>query len=478
MARQPRISDSMMDPSERRMRAPDTKSDPNFTWITAPDPTDGLVATVRRIIQADRWRLWDNARYLSLYHNRDFLAPFANGGTAAAGGLNGAIQQSQAMPRQTANLIKVYGDTLAGKLVQSNSTVVSNSIGGDWTTFQLARKLDRIIEAEFSRGYLYREASKVALDAINTGTGYLYVGERDSKVRYERWYPNEMFVDPLEAVYGEASMLFRMRYMKRDNVMALFGDSAAKRDVIAHAATVTNIGFNWTPFSPGMIEVFEAWALPLGNRKGRHIICCQSGVLLDEPWEHRSFPVAIFRASDMALGWYGQGFVEQAGSTQIMLNLILNVIAESMKLGAAPFWIVQGNSDISIKHLTNRVGHVVKTNGPPPQWMTNPPIHKDVNEYVGFLQSMIRTQYGINEIESQGAMPLNRLDSNPALVQAQDMWMARHTVMLKNWSEHFFLDVAERTIDLAQTIARREGSYPVIASKAGRSWGMDWKDFV
>lgn len=444
----------------------------NFSWIDSAEPHKEVTATVRRLIRDQNGRLVQNTRFASLYTNEDLLR-----GSGAAGTTGNNANRST-MPRQTLNLIKVHTDTLAGKLVQSNSRVQGMTIQGDWETFRLARKIDRLLDATFIQGRLFREMSKVVVDAINVGNGYLHVGEQDGKIHYERWYYNEIFVDQLDAMYGCPSMLFRIRYMHPENALGFWGNTEERRQAIIKAPRAVPPSFSWTPYQEGMIEVFECWALEQPNRKGRHVLCTAAGSLIDEPYTRDKFPVVNFRASDYPLGWYGQGFTAHSGGTQIWINRILDIMAKSAHLGTAPYWVVSGGADISLKQINNVEGHVVTSNGPPPQWVTNPPFHEASVQYVELLKSQMSIIYGINEIESSGAMPLNRLDSNPALIQAQDMWMARHTILLKNYSEEVFMDVAERTIEVAQQIAKKQGSYPVVSTDAGRAWAMNWKDFV
>ena len=447
-------------------------SDPNFNWIVAErgQAHISLPATIRRIVDDQRMRLYENTKFMSMYANMDLLNAYFEGGS----------RKSKPMPRQTSNKVKVYGDTLAGKLVQSNSKVTAITNGGSWKAFRQARKIDAAMEAEFRRGSLYKEASKVAIDAINTGTGYLHVyRDYDSdKICFERWFPNEVFVDSLDGMYGQASMMFRMRYIKRENALALWGKNDELRDIIERSPAPSAPSFAWTMYQHGMIEMFEAWALPLGERKGRHVLCFQSGCVVDEEWKHEHFPVAVFRASEAPLGWYGQGLLEQAASAQIMMNFILEIMGQSARLGVAPFWVVAGGADVSLKQINNMPGHIVTSTGPAPQWVTNKPFHEAAPSYVAFLDAQIKSMYGINEIESGGDPGFNRVDSNPALIQLQDLWMARHTIMLKNWSEEFFLDVGKRTMMLAKDIAREKGTYPVISKKGRRSMVLDFKDFL
>lgn len=446
-----------------------TKPSPNFNWIDSEEPHKGLTTVIRKLVVDQNMRLNENTRFASLYANQDFLQPLRKNPNGAR----------PAMPRQTLNLIKVYGDTLAGKLVQSNSRVNASSIDGDWETFRLARKLHRLLDATFLQGRLFRECSKMVVDGVNVGNGYLYIGEEDGQICYERWYYNEIFVDQLDAMYGNPTMLFRLRYMYPENALALWGKDPVAAEAIRKAPKAQPPNFNWTPYESGMIEIFEAWALELPNRKGRHVLCTAAGVInKNTSYKRTKFPVVNFRVNDLPLGWYGQGFTAHSGGTQVWLNRILDIMARSAHLGMAPFWVVAGNAEISLKQLNNVEGHIVTSNGPEPKWVTNPPFHAAAPQYVELLMSQMGIIYGISDIESSGQMAGNRVDSNPALIQMQDMWMARHTILLKNWSEETFMDIAERTIEVCQDIAERKGSYPVVATQRGRAWAMDWKDFA
>lgn len=460
------LSDMMMDPGSPRQRD-NPALNTNFNWIDSKEPAKALSTVVRRLVVDQNSRLIQNTRFASLYANEDFLKPYRQTGESAR----------PSMPRQTLNLIKVYTDTLAGKLVQSNSKVEGMSIQGDWETYKLTRKLGRLLDTTFLQGRLFRECSKVCIDALQCGLGHLYIGERDGKICYERWYYNEIFVDQLDAMYGNPTMLFRNRYMYPEDALAYWGDTPEHREAIIKAPRAIPPVFSWTPYEQGMIEIFEGWALKLPHRKGRHVLCTAYGTLVDEPYKKDCFPVVSFRASEMSLGWYGQGLIAHAAGAQIWLNRVLDIMARSAHLGLAPYWVVEGGASISVKQLNNVEGHIVTSNGPPPQWMTNKPFHETAPAYVELLRNELSTIYGISDIEAAGQQAGSRQDSNPALVQMQDMWMARHTIMLKNWSDEFFMDVAERTIEIAQDIAKRNGSYPVVATDRGRAWAMDWKDF-
>ncbi len=218
----------------------------------------------------------------------------------------------------------------------------------------------------------------------------------------------------------------------------------------------------------------------LGHEAPQHrdVALARVGAIVDEPYPHDKFPIVNFRVDPLPLGWYGQGFIAHSGETQVWLNRILDIMARAAHLGMAPYWVVAGNADISIKQLNNAEGHIVTSNGPAPKWETNKPFHESATPYVELMMRQLGIVYGVSDMQAAGAMPLNRLDSNPALIQAQDIWAARHTLLLKDWSENVFMDIAERTMQVAKGIAKRKGSYPIVTTARGRAWAMDWKDFV
>jgi hypothetical protein len=422
-------------------------------------------------------RIWESTFFMSLFANSDFMSPYWGGSGAASslGGDAGISGDNDSMPRMANNLIKVCTEALAGKLIQSNSRVVFQTRQGDFGEWMKARKLEMAVEGEFARMKLYREIKQVAEDAIVVGDGYLKLyKDFDGKgICCERLFPNEIFIDELQAAYGMPMQMYQLRYARKDDIYAWYPD---KKEIIQKAGTTLPPRFAWTLYQPGMVEIYESWSLPTGVRPGRHVISLSSGCLLDEEWTHPYFPIIRFKASDRPFGWYGSGFVEQVASTQIDLNKTLNVMQRAAHLGIAPYWVIQEGSSISIDHLENRSGHVVQTNSAAPQWVTNPPFHGEAVQYVEMLQQMIMTYFGLNEMETTGQLPIDRLDSKQALIEFQNMGSVRHTLLLERWQE-FIVDVGERVCMIASDIAKEFGSYPLMVKKAyAKSVQLDWKD--
>jgi hypothetical protein len=450
------------------------------SWIyNQKDPEKDLLSIMRTLILAQGRRLWENTFLMSLYANVDFMATYwgTRGGVFGGAGMGSGPSSSimSTMPKMSDNRIRMCTDALVGKLIQSNSRIVMQTRMGDFSEWRKARKIELALEGEFARMRLMREVQLVATDALVTGDGFLklYPDYDGKTICAERVFPNEIVIDEIEGAYGTPQKMYQLVYRRKDDVYNLYPD---KWEIIRKAATTMPPKFAWTLYQPGMVEIFEAWALPYGNRPGRHIIACSAGVLFDEPWDKPFFPIIRFKGGDRQFGWYGAGWAEQVANTQINLNKLLNVCEAAASLGVAPFWVVQDGAGINIDHLTNMPGHVVTTASTDPKWVTNPPFHPSTNEVIKMWQDMIMTYYGMNEMEVTGEVPVNRLDSAEALKQFQAMGSVRHTQLLERWQE-FFVDVGERVCMLASDIAKNNGGYPVLVKKAyAKAFQLDWKD--
>lgn len=450
------------------------KAQAGNSWITDPEPHKVAVQTAEAIIRAQGGRLKDNTRWMSLYANQDFMSPYSQ----VAGRGTGH------MPRMSDNQLRIHTDTLVGKLVQGNSRVTMLTSGGNWQEWNKARKIENAVEGEFARMKLYSKAQIVGTHGIVTGTGCLKVNiAPDGKsIECAPVFTNNLFVDNMEVAYGAPTKYVELRYVMQDTLIAQFPDKA---DAIMRAKCKNPPSFAWTPYSPGMIPVYEWWAVPIGHegtdgyRVGRHIICID-GATLNDPdeweWTDPYPPLIFFKPGDGPMGFYGQGFVEQTAPTQIALNKTINVMERAAHLGLAPHWYLPEGSGIQGRHLDNVPGSIIEYSGAEPKWVVTPPFHAAAPAYVQMLRSMISDYFGANGLETGGALPVDRLDSRKALREYQDMTATRITTVIERWQD-FYIEVAERVIMLARKIAEAQGGYPVLVKKTYKeAIQLDWRD--
>lgn len=444
------------------------------SWITDPEPHKVAVETAEAIIRGQGGRLKDNTRWMSLYANQDFMSPYSQ--------IPG--QGSAGMPRMSDNQLRIHTDTLVGKLVQGNSRITMLTAGGNWEQWNKARKIESALEGEFARMKLYGKAQVVGTHGVVTGTGCLKImqGADGKSIECSPVFANNIFVDNEEVAYGAPTKYLELRYVMLDTLMSQFPDKA---DQIMRAKCKNPPSFAWTPYSPGMIPVYEWWAMPTGTpgtdgyRMGRHIICI-AGCTLNDPsewdWEDPFPPLIFFKPGDGPMGFYGQGFVEQTAPTQITLNKTINVMERAAHLGIAPHWYTPEGSGIQGRHLDNVPGSLIEYSGAEPKWVVTPPFHAAAPQYVQMLRSMISDYFGANALETGGQLPVDRLDSKKALRQYQDMSATRITTVIERWQD-FYIEVAERVIMIARNIAKAQGGYPVLVKKTYKeAIQLDWRD--
>lgn len=440
-------------------------------WILDIDPSKNLVGHVRSLLTDQAGRMFENIKMMSLYANEDFMRGFSRG-------YMGSNQRGlEPMPRMCDNQVKKHTDTLVGKLIQANSRIKMLTTSGDMTTWKKARKRENALAGEWARMHFFREAQKCAVDGITCGTGALklYISDDGTKIEGHRTFPNEVLVDDMECLYGAPTKLYQMRYVSKDTLAAAYPDKA---DAVNHATPAQPPRFAWTRYSPGMLEVIEAWALPTGERPGRHVIATTGGCLVDEEWDEPWFPFVFFKPYDLPMGWYGQGLVCQVSAAQTQLNAMLNIMETGARLAIAPFWVVAEGSAINARHLSNIPGHIIETAGAEPKWITNAPFHQAAPVYCQMLRDEIADMFGNSQMDT-GGDPTGqvRLDSKRALKEYQDMGAARITTLIERWSNDFFLDAAERTMMLAGRIAKDKGKYPVMVQESvAKAVQLDWKD--
>ena len=438
------------------------------SWVLDEDPHKNLISLIRSLLTAQTGRMFDNIRMMSLYANTDFMSEFYR--------FKSRDPQTP-MPRMADNQVKKHTDTLVGKLIQANSRIKMLTSQGDFLTWKKARKRENALSAEWARMKFFREAQRIAVDGIVCGTGVLklYISDDGERVECQRVFPNEVFVDDYEAAVGPPKKMYQMRYVARDTLTANYPD---REDMIRGATPAQPPTFPWTQYAPGLLEVVEGWALPVGDRPGRHVIATTGGTLVDEEWDECYFPFVFFKPCDLPLGWYGQGLVCQVESAQTQLNAMLNIMETGARLAIAPFWVIAEGSNINLRHLDNVPGHIIETAGAEPKWITNAPFHQAAPVYCQMLRQEIADMFGNSQMDT-GGDPTGqvRLDSKRALKEYTNIGASRITTILERWSTDVFIDAADRTMMLAGRIARAKGKYPVIVQETlRRAVQLDWKD--
>jgi hypothetical protein len=374
--------------------------------------------------------------------------------------------------RVTYNVVQSVVDTIGSKMCKNKPKPLFLTSGGDWKVQRKAKKLDKFVEGIFYENKAHQLGATVFRDATVLGDGIIHVFEHYGRVKYERVLSSELFVDSVEAFYGEPRQMHRMKNVDRQVLIDLFPDK--KREIAlvdtakADRGGASNIA--------DQVTVIESWHLPSGPDAGDglHTICIETEALLVEEWKRDHFPFAFLHWSRRMHGFWGQGLAEQLQPIQLEINKLLWVIQRSMHLAGSFKVLLENGSKIVKEHLNNDIGAIVTYNGTPPSYVTPPIVPLEYYQHLQNLKVMAFEQAGISMLSAASQKPAG-LNSGKALREYNDIESDRFRLIGQDY-ENLFLDLAKLSVEAAKEIFERDGKYPV--QVPGRKFieTIDWKD--
>ena len=423
-----------------------------FWWTADTDQAHGQVVGVFDSLSENQsQRTEANLRHARLYGGSDLLGFGAGQYTRS---------RSSALAPLGLNVIQSMADAVTSKIAKNKPKPTFLTTGGDYSLQRKAKLLDKFCQGVFHATGLYGLASRVFLDAVVFGTGFLKIYELDGEIACERVFPDEIAVDDAEAIYGEPRQMFQRKFISREQLIALYPD---------HRAAIEECEAEDTDWARAqglvsMVSVVEAWHLPSQGAKkadGRHVIAIGTATLLDEAWERDSFPFAVLRWSERLLGYFGQGLAEQLLGLQLEINKLLKTIQLAQHLCSVPRYLVAAGSKVAKAHLSNEVGGIITYQGTAPQIQVSPAMAPEVYQHLDRLYQRAYEIAGISQLSAQSKKP-SGLDSGKALREFNDIESERFVIVGQAY-EQFFLDAAEQMIELARTVHERDGSFETVA---------------
>lgn len=439
-------------------------------WWDAEEPKDRaalVIASASHVKEMSHERSMANLRHARLYGNFDQLGFGPRDYTRTA---------SHPTNRIALNVIASCIDTLVSKIAKNSPRPSFQTTRGNFKQRQKAKRLDQFVRGLFYEAEVYKHTAVQFFDGCWAGTGVLKVFLNHAKrIRVERTFPDELYVDDVDGMYGAPRQLYQRKLIPRDVLLADpdFSDSQEKVAAITEAATPSEAeatrGFG------DVVEVWESWHLPAykGAGDGHHVIAIDGCELYHEEWKHEFFPFVFFRYKPRVLGFWGQGLAEELTGIQLEINRLLRSVSEQLRRKGRGRVFLHGDSKVVPAHLTNGIGDVVKYFG------TNPPVVDNSNavaqeEFVQ-LDRLVRYAYqlaGISEM-SAGSKKPSGLDSAVAIREFSDVESERFALTGKRY-EAIFLDLAKVMLAL---VGETGGSgYKVKVAGKRVVDEIDWKD--
>lgn len=420
-----------------------------------------LFSIVRFLDQNQSYIKESNLRHMRLYGNVNALGLSAH---------TYAQSQSSAFDRVTLNVIQSMCDTVTNKIAKNKPKPTFLTDDGNWTMKEKAKLLDKFVLGQFYATDFYAKAQRGFLDGAVFGTGPLKIYRERNKICVERTFINELKVDQAEAIYGNPRNLYQLKPISKEAMVSLYSQHKAKILACRVAEDSNPVHANLS----NMIDVLEAWHLPSekGAKDGRHVICIENQVLLDEPWKRTRFPFVFLRWKNRLLGFFGQGLAEELTGIQVEINKILRTIQTSFHLLGAPAVLVEQGSDIVKAHLNNEVGRIIKYKGVMPQLWAQNPVAAQLFEHLDRLYQRAYEIAGVSMLSSQSKKPAG-LDSGKALREFNDIESERFLLVGQMW-EQAHTEAASHMIELGREIYEEEGKYEVVTQGRDFIERIDW----
>lgn len=138
----------------------------------------------------------------------------------------------------------------------------------------------------------------------------------------------------------------------------------------------------------------------------RVVVFSGNHVLMDEPatnlWRDGNHPYHRYVPADIGEFW-GVSMVELLSPTQESLNRILAAVQQHIELTGNPVLIEDRRAGISRTAMTNRPGQrLMKNAGGDVDWLSPPPIHSFVPEFIRYLLSRLESISGLSAINRGG----------------------------------------------------------------------------
>lgn len=420
------------------------------SWADAPENEvhAAVINHAQHLLETNQAQHVNNLKWRMYYSDRN-TSVFA-----------GSTQSNSWMSMQgtiTHNLVASCVRSVDSQVFKDPPRVRITTENGNGKMHRQAKKLTQFMDGILDEGGLRLEAPRAGKDALICGLGYGYVyNDLEGNPCVERVWVNDVLVDLGDSDMLHPSQMFLRSKASRKGLIEQYPDF---EEEIAKAAPA--ISFNssartasWVP----NVGLIEAWELPSpGKEDGRHVICCSTCTLVDEPWELDFFPIVPIRWDEVQLSWFGAGIAEQLEGTQNYTNEMLNVWSDSMRmLTMARLWTNDPNLSEGQMSQSGIILHGSPGSSPPQSlnYEIAPP------DYIQFLNAQHEWAYqliGLNEGTVDATKPAD-LGSGTALREYRDNQSQRLSNFKKAW-DTFHTDIARAAIELTRRWTKKNGKF-------------------
>lgn len=349
-----------------------------------------------------------------------------------------SYSRSAKSERLTCNVVASCIDTATAKIAKNKPAPQFLTNGADYDMRRKAEKLNKFGKGLLHQSGMYRIGPAVFRDACLFGTGFVKEYAEGNVIRVERTFPWEILIDDAEAMYGEPRQLIQRKFIDRAVLLDSFGTDRGKREAIQRADPSEKDALGRDKLAD-QLEVFEGWHLPSskGAGDGRHVICIEDCVLVDEEWKRMSFPFAKYTLEDPICGFWGIGMAERLMGIQLEINRLLQKIQKAMHLLGVPRVILPAGAGVPKTHLNNEIGAIITVNGgleQAPTVITPQTVHPEAFAHLDRLYERAFQEVGLSQLTAHGEKPAG-INSGIGLRELTDIESDRFVINSRRLEE-------------------------------------------
>lgn len=449
----------------------DTIKQNKYWWLQPKEQLATSVFSVTDMITNNKYNfLQMNFIYAQLYENIDTLInstsyPLFNQYFDIG-------SSSQAFnSKLTFNVIKSCVDAATAKIAKNKPRVKFITNGGDDKLQRKAKQLTQYLDGLFTQTNIYEHATDAFRDGSIFGAGCLKVYVENDEIKVDRvLVPAEIIVDDADARYGKPKQLHQRKIISKDVLQSNFSEY---KDQLETVETVSSLSV-----SPDQVIVIESWHLP-SNKKandGRHTICVNNLVLLDEKYEKDYFPFVFYKWNKRVQGFFGYGLTEELSFIQLAINKCHKMIQALQEFNTVPRVFVEAGSLLTKHALYDGGVQEYRTGANQPIFNTQPAAPGDLYAYLENLYNKAYQITGVSQLSAASQKPPG-VNSGVALREYQDINTERFAIQGERY-ESLFIDVARIMIDLSRDLYKSNKNVTVKAKSNNKKFieSIDWKN--
>lgn len=414
---------------------------PQWWLLDKTEVYKSIFCEVDKLFRDQGGRTERNLRCARLYGSQDFVgAPYNVGRT---------VTPTLPEDRVKVNIISSMADTVSSKLSKMKPTVTFLTEGGSFHLGEQSKLMSKYVRGLFQMNNIWQMHQRGFLDSTVFDCGAIKHFIEDGRIVSERTLGVELLVNDMDAIYGNPRSLYQYKLIHKEVLKKQYPKKASS---IAMSSPWLDSWSARDEAQKDYVLVIEAWHLPTSDDSddGRHVICTDKDILVDEDYKRSYFPFTFFKWTNRLTGFWGQSLAERLVGTQLEINKLLRLIQKAFHLGAAFKVFLEHGSKVAKEHLNNDLGSIIYYTGQKPEFYAPKVVNEEVFRHLQFLIESAYQEAGVSQMSASSVKPTG-IDSGKALREYNEVESERFAVVSQNY-EATFLCTARQYVDLSREL--------------------------